>query len=61
MKTKVYFLALFLFAGITVAQAQRGVRVGYIDMDYILENVPEYKYPIGSAGRHNLAKAKRSG
>lgn len=26
-----------------MAQAQRGVRIGYIDMEYILESVPEYK------------------
>lgn len=25
-----------------MAQAQRGVRIGYIDMEYILESVPEY-------------------
>ncbi|GAA4268530.1 OmpH family outer membrane protein [Hyunsoonleella aestuarii] len=25
------------------AQAQRGVRIGYIDTEYILENVPEYQ------------------
>ena len=25
------------------ANAQRGVRIGYIDMEYILESVPEYK------------------
>lgn len=25
------------------ANAQRGMRIGYIDMDYILENVPEYQ------------------
>jgi len=31
-----------LFIGLT-ASAQKGVRVGYIDMDYILENVGEYK------------------
>lgn len=33
---------LFIFS---TAQAQRasGVRIGYIDMDYILENVPEYQ------------------
>jgi len=31
----VYFICLQL-------NAQRGVRVGYIDMDYILENVGEY-------------------
>ena len=27
----------------TVMHAQRGVRIGYIDMDYILDNVPEYR------------------
>jgi Skp family chaperone for outer membrane proteins len=26
-----------------LANAQRGVRIGYIDMEYILENVPEYR------------------
>ena len=26
-----------------VALAQKGVRIGYIDTDYILENVPEYQ------------------
>ena len=30
-----------LFIGLT-ASAQKGVRVGYIDMDYILDNVAEY-------------------
>ncbi len=25
------------------AKAQRGIRVGYVDMEYILENVPEYQ------------------
>ena len=29
-----HFLILFLFAAITL-QAQRGVRIGYIDMEYI--------------------------
>ncbi|MDR6300199.1 OmpH family outer membrane protein [Mesonia maritima] len=24
-------------------QAQRGLKIGYVDMDYILDNVPEYK------------------
>ena len=36
-----HFLILFLFAAITL-QAQRGVRIGYIDMEYILEKVPDY-------------------
>ncbi|MEW7277305.1 OmpH family outer membrane protein [Aquimarina sp. 2201CG1-2-11] len=45
MKTK----GLFLVAAASwllltnVLQAQKGIRIGYIDMAYILENVPEYK------------------
>lgn len=27
-------------------QAQRGLKIGYIDMDYILENVPEYQQSL---------------
>ncbi|NER12576.1 OmpH family outer membrane protein [Leptobacterium flavescens] len=41
MKTKVLLLLLTFFA--LSVQAQRGVRIGYIDMEYILENVPEYQ------------------
>ncbi|MEH6765967.1 OmpH family outer membrane protein [Aequorivita antarctica] len=44
MKTKkilIFTLALFCFT--FMAEAQRGVRIGYIDMEYILESVPEYK------------------
>ena len=26
-----------------VSVAQKGVRIGYIDTDYILENVPQYQ------------------
>jgi len=36
-----FFSLLVLFVSL-VANAQRGVRIGYIDMDYILENVAEY-------------------
>lgn len=36
-------LILGVFAGITAARAQRGVRIGYVDMEYILENVEEYR------------------
>ncbi len=43
MKTKVFFFFASLFLVSLVAQAQRGIRVGYINMDYILENVPEYQ------------------
>lgn len=43
MKTKI-LLALTLFCFLSLAvEAQRGIRIGYIDMEYILENVPEYK------------------
>ena len=44
MKTKkLLFITLTLLCFTFVANAQRGVRIGYIDMEYILENVPEYK------------------
>jgi Skp family chaperone for outer membrane proteins len=44
MKTKkLLFLTLAVFCFTLVAKAQRGVRIGYIDMEYILESVPEYK------------------
>ncbi len=44
MKTKkLLFITLTLLCITFVANAQRGVRIGYIDMEYILENVPEYK------------------
>ena len=35
-------LSAFLLAGFSV-KAQQTVRIGYVDMEYILENVPEYK------------------
>lgn len=44
MKTKQILLITIAFFCISYSiQAQRGVRIGYIDMEYILENVPEYK------------------
>ena len=44
MKTKQILLVAIAFICISFsANAQRGVRIGYIDMEYILENVPEYK------------------
>jgi Skp family chaperone for outer membrane proteins len=43
MKTKVLFLlALTTFISFS-ALAQRSLRIGYIDTEYILENVPEYQ------------------
>ena len=45
MKTQVFLLLIATMLLSTSLQAQRasGVRIGYIDMDYILENVPEYQ------------------
>ena len=44
MKTKVIlFGAVVLLMTLQTVNAQRGLRIGYIDMDYILENVPEYQ------------------
>tara|TARA_B100000686_G_C16801242_1_gene986165 strand:+ start:2599 stop:3192 length:594 start_codon:yes stop_codon:yes gene_type:complete len=37
------FVFLFLFATLNLLNAQKGVRIGYIDMNVILENVSEYK------------------
>ncbi|MCF7568340.1 OmpH family outer membrane protein [Sabulilitoribacter arenilitoris] len=46
MQNKVLFLLLVMFTlGISV-HAQRGVRIAYIDTEYILENVPEYQEAI---------------
>ncbi|GAB1857865.1 OmpH family outer membrane protein [Flavobacteriaceae bacterium MHTCC 0001] len=43
MKKNVLFLLItMLILGVS-AQAQRGVRIAYIDTEYILENVPEYQ------------------
>ncbi len=45
MKTRVLLvLATILWSTFfNSAEAQKGIRIGYIDMEYILENVPEYK------------------
>ena len=40
MKKK-YFFTLFLITS-TLLYSQRGVKIGYIDTEYILENLPEY-------------------
>ena len=44
MKTKsnvLLLLAIMLISSLAIAQ--RGVRIGYVDMEYILENVEEYR------------------
>lgn len=43
MKTKVLFLLVFALFMSWSVMAQRGVRIGYIDTEYILQNVPEYQ------------------
>lgn len=43
MKFKVLFLILIINVLAFSANAQRGVRLGYIDTEYILQNVPEYQ------------------
>jgi Skp family chaperone for outer membrane proteins len=42
MKRNVLFLLTLISLSCFVSNAQRGVRIGYIDTEYILENVPEY-------------------
>ena len=43
MKTKkLLFFTIVIFCFSFAMQAQRGARIGYIDMEYILESVPEY-------------------
>lgn len=39
---KHFLIALTLLATITVSGQGRGIRIGYIDMEYILEKVPDY-------------------
>lgn len=41
-KSILFNLAFSILLGFTV-QAQQTVRIGYVDMEYILENVPEYQ------------------
>ncbi|EDP72414.1 outer membrane protein, ompH family [Flavobacteriales bacterium ALC-1] len=43
MKYKVLFLLAIISLMSFSANAQRGVRIGYIDTEYILQNVPEYQ------------------
>jgi Skp family chaperone for outer membrane proteins len=43
MTHKVLFLVTFISLLSFTSNAQRGVRIGYIDTEYILQNVPEYQ------------------
>ena len=40
MKKSYFFILLFLTT--TFIFGQRGIKIGYIDTEYILENLPEY-------------------
>lgn len=42
MKKKI-FQILFILLSVSAIHAQKSIRVGYIDMEYILQNVPEYQ------------------
>ena len=42
-KIKILFVAFFLTIAISNLTAQRGVRIGYIDTEYILQNMSEYQ------------------
>ena len=43
MIKRITFLLLITIFSAQISSAQRGVRIGYIDMDVILESVDEYK------------------
>ena len=45
------FLFIIAFSFLQGSYAQRGVRLGYIDMDYILENVTEYQKASTLSGK----------
>ena len=40
---KSFLLLILLLVSLTSQAQSKGVKIGYIDMDYILENVPDYK------------------
>ena len=42
MRKQFLFIFLALIAANTVAAQTRGTKIGYIDMEYILQNVPDY-------------------
>lgn len=42
MRKHFLFLLIITSASLTVQAQSRGVKVGYIDMEYILQNVPDY-------------------
>lgn len=47
MRKQVFLVGFSVLLICLCANAQRSMRIGYIDMDYILENVPEYQEAQG--------------
>lgn len=43
MKKSILFSLVFTILSVYTISAQQTVRIGYVDMEYILENVPEYQ------------------
>lgn len=43
MKTKVLLIAFSLITTLSVTAQRSNIRIGYIDTEYILENIPEYQ------------------
>jgi len=43
MKTKVLFIAFLLLVTFNINAQRSNIRIGYIDTEYILENIPEYQ------------------
>ena len=43
MKKRIFSIVAIAAISITSLTAQKSIRLGYIDMEYILENVPEYQ------------------
>ncbi len=43
MKTKFFFISLFVALTFYCSAQKSNIRIGYVDTEYILENVPEYK------------------
>ena len=42
MRKHFLFLLIITNVSLTVQAQSRGVKIGYIDMEYILQNVPDY-------------------
>ena len=43
MKTKISLIAFILFISFNLNAQRSNIRIGYIDTEYILENIPEYQ------------------